>query len=177
MITAAPPLSSSAVAAPTRAEVALAPQRFERAKLGFDGLADVKPELVAWDVGGVFYQGRRLATGDEVVKIVVRAHGDEALAGFERDHARDTLSARSPLQICGRSAELCRATRAEEHIACVMVAPQGRITRRISRPPRLRRSLFEHDHLGVVMTIEVAAAEPAAYRPLIDRIIASIRCL
>lgn len=174
---AIPSPAPAPAAAPKLADVPLAPQRFERAKLAFDGLADIKPDLTSWDVGGVFSQGRYLATHDEVFKILVRAHGDETLASFERDHQRDTLSARSPLQICGRSAELVRATHAEEHIACVMVAPPGHNHPAYIPPGEITAVAFEHDHLGVVLTVTIEAADPSAYRPLVDRVIASIRCL
>lgn len=171
-----PPQAAPTVT-PPRAEVTLEPQRFERAWLAFDGLSGVKPELHAWDVGGVFHQDRRLATGDERLEILVRAHGDETLAAFESDHASYNLSTRSPLQICGRSAELVRATREAEHITCVMVEPPGQNHPAYNPPTEIAAVAFEHHHLGVVLTIQVAAAEPTAYRPLVDRIIASIRCL
>jgi hypothetical protein len=178
-----PSASTSPVPAPASAPaptavvaVALAPQRFERAKLAFDGLADAKPDLTAWDVGGVFFQGRRLATNDEGIRLLVRAHGDESLDDFARDHHGYDIGPRTPIQVCGRPAELLRATRAEEHIACVIVA--GGDNHPAYIPPTEIVALgFEHDKLRVVMTIEISAAAPPSYRDLAKKIVGSIRCL
>lgn len=168
----------AAARAPQRihAAVALAPQRFERAKLAFDGLADVTPELTSWDVGGVFFQGRRLATNDEAISLLFRAHGDETLDDFARDHQGYTIAARTPIQICGRRAEMMRATRAEQHIACVIVKDGNNHPAYIP-PTEIVAVGFKHAQLSVVMTLEIRAADPALYKDLRDQILRSIRCL
>lgn len=160
----------------THTAVALAPQRFERAKLAFDGLADVTPELTSWDVGGVFFQGRRLATNDEAIRLLLRAHGDESLDDFARDHQGYTIAERTPIQICGRRAEMIRATRAEQHIACVIVKDANNHPAYIP-PTEIVAVGFKHAQLGVVMTLEIRAADPALYKDLRDKILKSIRCL
>jgi hypothetical protein len=183
--TAPPPASVAIPAASSAAPIAIAPpvaialvpRRFERARLTFDGLAEIEPDLVNWDVGGVFQQARRLVGNEDRFEILVRAHGDETLAGFERDHSSATLSRRSSLQICGRNAEMVRATRPEQFIACVMVEAPGQNHPAYVPPSEDVAVAFEHDKLGVVLSIEITAADPAAYRPVVDRILASIRCL
>jgi len=161
---------------PIRNAVALAPQRFERARLAFAGLADVTPERTSWDVGGVFFQGRRLATNDEAISLLFRAHGDESLDDFARDHQGYTIAARTSIQICGRRAEMIHATRAEQHIACV-IAKDGTNHPAYIPPTEISAVGFKHAQLGVVMTLEIRAADPAVYKELRDQIIRSIRCL
>lgn len=161
---------------PSGAAVALAPQRFERAKLAFDGLTGVMPDLTSWDIGGVFFQGRRLATNDEAIRLLVRAHGDETLDGFARDHQGYTIAKQTPIQICGRRAEMMRATRAEQHIACVIVKGGNNHPAYIP-PTEIVAVGFEHAQLRVVMTIEISAANPASYKDLRSKIFGSIRCL
>lgn len=171
------PASPPAPASPSSgAGVLLAPQRFERAKLAFDGLADVTPDLTSWDVGGVFFQGRRLATNDEALRLLVRAHGDETLDAFARDHQGYRLAKPTPIQICGRRAEMIRATRAAQHIACVIVAG-GHNHPAYIPPTEIVAVGFEHAQLRVVMTIEISAADPAFYKDLTSKILGSIRCL
>lgn len=174
---AASAVSASAPGSPpTGAAVALAPQRFERAKLAFDGLADVTPDLTSWDVGGVFFQGRRLATNDEIMRLQVRAHGDETLGDFARDHQGYTVVKQNPIQICGRRAEMILATRAEQHIACVIVKGGNNHPAYIP-PTEIVAVGFQHAQLRIVMTLEISAANPASYKDLRNKILGSIRCL
>ena len=126
--------------------------------------------------GWGLFPGRRLATNDEAIRLLLRAHGDESLDDFARDHQGYTIAARTPIQICGRRAELIRATRAEQHIACVIVKDGNNHPAYIP-PTEIVAVGFKHAQLSVVMTLEIRAADPALYKDLREQILRSIRCL
>ena len=174
----APPASSSATphlpVVPLR--VPLSPRRFDLAKLHFDGLATGAPELIKWDVGGVFGQAERLAGEDERIGLLVRAHGDELLDGFERYHHDGwTRTTRVATKVCGRPAEIVRATRLAEDIACVIEIGGDNHPAYVP-PTEVVAVGFEHAGLHIVFSIDVEAEQPEAYRALADSIIQSIRC-
>ena len=82
----------------------------------------------------------------------------------------------NPIQICGRRAEMILATRAEQHIACVIVKGGNNHPAYIP-PTEIVAVGFQHAQLRIVMTLEISAANPASYKDLRNKILGSIRCL
>lgn len=154
--------------------VTLVPTRFDRAKLTFDGLADVTPAVTRWDVGGIFEQHRPLGSSDESLHISVQARPNETLDTFE-EQTSFVFSPRMSTTVCGLPAEMVRGTRAAKDIECVIVAdgpnhpayfpPASIVVVAFSRPP-----------LHTLFSIEVSASRPEDYAQDVDRILASIRC-
>lgn len=171
--------ASSALEAPRDAvhppqELALVAQNFEAARLSFDGIAAVPVQITRWDVGGVFQQGA--AKGEERFEILVRAHGDESLTSFERDHSGYSVLDRTHPIVCGKAAKMLRARRAEQNIACVITATGSNHPARIPETEIIALEL-EHAGLHVVFTVEIAGDQPAHLRQLAQEVIRSIRCM
>jgi hypothetical protein len=172
----APAPSASTKAVVVSPALSLRSHRWDAAHISLDVLADVAVDEKPWDVGGVLWQSVPLANAGESFELLVRAHDDESLASFARDHSDFTLTKVMGRSVCGRPAQWQRATRGEVHIACVMTTDGNNHPAYIP-PTEITAVAFEHRGLQIVLTMRTEAENSAGHREDVERIIASIQCL
>jgi len=172
----APPSAPDASAAPpiSAASIRWERRRLAAASVALDFFAEAAVEEVVWPTGGgTLFQALRLGKGD-VLRLAMRAEPDEGLDAFRRDHQDWTFGSVEPTTICGRPAEILRASRPSQHITCVMT-PEGNHPAYI--PPRQAVALvFEHRGRKVRVTWEAESEDHGALTELLAHFLASPRC-
>jgi hypothetical protein len=123
--------------------------------------------------GGTLFQSYPIGKEGSVL-LSIRAETDAGLEAFRQENKGWTIAQPSAATACGKPAQIQRATRDAEHIACVKTS-QGNHPLHIP-PGAAIAVVFEHRGRPVRVTWEAESYELGALDALKDHFIASVRC-
>lgn len=157
---------------PSQVAIDLTAETWPELGLGYATFKGLPSTRTPWPRGGVVQQGILRGT-DERASWLIRIAPDESLATF-RDEHRDWTVVATTATVCGRRVPAFTATRAAQHITCVITATGNHPA--YDPPERVMAVQVAHHGMQLVATFDVESEHLDAWRYVEASLFASLRC-